>query len=150
MSKAFIASVLQDSAELTGVAANRAASDLIDAIVKQLKASAGFTLPSFGTFRVVKRSRQIDRLTGGRPRRRHKAVPLAARQSPNLPSRRSERSDGQTLPRKPEGRDALVARRDDAAGGRIASIPQATKVRGFLSHIPTGPSARNVLINKNQ
>ena len=54
MSKAFIASVLQDSAELTGVAANRAASDLIDAIVKQLKTSAGFTLPSFGTFRVVK------------------------------------------------------------------------------------------------
>jgi DNA-binding protein HU-beta len=34
MSKAFIASVLQDSAELTGVAANRAAADLIDAIVK--------------------------------------------------------------------------------------------------------------------
>ena len=54
MSKAFIASVLQDSAELTGVAANRAASDLIDAIVKELKTSGGFTLPSFGTFRVAK------------------------------------------------------------------------------------------------
>ncbi len=54
MSKAFIASVIQDSAALTGVAANRAASDLIDAIVKEMKKSGGFTLPSFGTFRVVK------------------------------------------------------------------------------------------------
>ena len=54
MSKAFIASVLQESAELTGTAANRAAGDLLDAIVKELKKSAGFTLPSFGTFRVVK------------------------------------------------------------------------------------------------
>ncbi len=54
MSKAFIAAVLQESAELTGVAANRAAADLIDAIVKEMKKSGGFTLPSFGTFRVVK------------------------------------------------------------------------------------------------
>jgi DNA-binding protein HU-beta len=44
----------KDSAELTGVAANRAAADLIDAIVKELKSSGGFTLPSFGTFRVAK------------------------------------------------------------------------------------------------
>jgi DNA-binding protein HU-beta len=54
MSKAFIASVLQQSADLTGVSANRTAGDLLDAIVKELKKSAGFTLPSFGTFRVVK------------------------------------------------------------------------------------------------
>ena len=54
MSKAFIASVLRESAELTGTAANRAAGDLLNAIVKELKKSAGFTLPSFGTFRVVK------------------------------------------------------------------------------------------------
>ena len=54
MSKAFIASVIQDLAALTGVAANRAAGDLIDAIVKEMKKSGGFTLPSFGTFRVVK------------------------------------------------------------------------------------------------
>ena len=54
MSKAFIASVIQDFAALTGVAANRAASDLIDAIVKEMKKTGGFTLPSFGTFRVVK------------------------------------------------------------------------------------------------
>jgi DNA-binding protein HU-beta len=54
MSKAFLASVIQESADLTGVAANRAAADLIAAIVKELKSTGGFTLPSFGTFRVVK------------------------------------------------------------------------------------------------
>ncbi|WP_284947815.1 HU family DNA-binding protein [Acidisoma cladoniae] len=54
MSKAFIAAVLQDSAELTGVAANRAAADLIAAIIKEIKTTGGFTLPSFGTFRVAK------------------------------------------------------------------------------------------------
>ncbi len=54
MSKAFLADVLQDSTGVTGVAANRAAADLIAAIVKELKSSGGFTLPSFGTFRVAK------------------------------------------------------------------------------------------------
>ncbi|MEJ1978782.1 MAG: HU family DNA-binding protein [Acetobacteraceae bacterium] len=54
MSKAFIASVIQESAELTGVAANRAATDLIAAIVKEMKKNGGFTLPSFGTFTVRK------------------------------------------------------------------------------------------------
>ena len=54
MSKAFIASVIQDSAELTGTAANRAAADVIGAIVKELKKNGRFTLPSFGTFIVRK------------------------------------------------------------------------------------------------
>jgi DNA-binding protein HU-beta len=54
MSKAFIAQVIQDSAELTGTAANRAAGDLISAIVKELKKNGRFTLPSFGTFIVRK------------------------------------------------------------------------------------------------
>ncbi len=54
MSKAFIASVIQESASLTGAAANRAAGDLMDAIVKELKKSGKFTLPSFGTFTVRK------------------------------------------------------------------------------------------------
>ncbi len=54
MSKAFIASVLQDSLDCTGVAANRAADALIHAIVTDMKKEGGFTLPSFGTFRVVK------------------------------------------------------------------------------------------------
>ncbi len=40
MSKAFIAAVIQNSAEITAVAANRAAADLIEAIVKELKKKA--------------------------------------------------------------------------------------------------------------
>ena len=54
MSKAFIASVLQESLDCTGVAANQAADDLIHAIVTNIKKEGGFTLSSFGTFRVVK------------------------------------------------------------------------------------------------
>jgi DNA-binding protein HU-beta len=54
MSKAFIAAVIQDSIDCTGVAANQAASDLMAAIVKELKKEGGFTLPSFGTFTVKK------------------------------------------------------------------------------------------------
>lgn len=54
MSKAFIASVIQESATLTGAAANRAAGDVMEAIVRELKKSGKFTLPSFGTFTVRK------------------------------------------------------------------------------------------------
>jgi len=54
MSKAFIASVLQDSAELTGGLATRVAGDVMDAIVRELKKEGRFTLPSFGTFSVRK------------------------------------------------------------------------------------------------
>lgn len=54
MSKAFIASVIQESAELSAVAVYRAASDLIDSVVQEMKKGGGFTLPGFGTFRVVK------------------------------------------------------------------------------------------------
>lgn len=54
MSKAFIAGVIQESTEITGVAASRAASDVMDAIVKELKKNGKFTLPSFGTFTVRK------------------------------------------------------------------------------------------------
>jgi DNA-binding protein HU-beta len=54
MSKAFIAEVIQQSADITGVAANRAATDMMQAIVKELKKNGKFTLPSFGTFTVRK------------------------------------------------------------------------------------------------
>jgi DNA-binding protein HU-beta len=54
MSKAFIAQVIQESAELTGTAANRAATDVITAVVRELKKNGRFTLPSFGTFIVRK------------------------------------------------------------------------------------------------
>lgn len=54
MSKAFLATVIQSSAEITGVAANRTATDLVAAIVKELKKNGKFTLPTFGTFTVRK------------------------------------------------------------------------------------------------
>ena len=54
MSKAFLAQAIQESADLTGAAANRAAGFLLDSIVKELKKSGKFTLPSFGTFTVRK------------------------------------------------------------------------------------------------
>ncbi len=54
MSKAFIAQAIQESAEVTGAAANRAAGYVMELIVKELKKSGKFTLPSFGTFTVRK------------------------------------------------------------------------------------------------
>lgn len=54
MSKAFIAQLIQESADTTGVAANRAATDVMQAIVHALKKNGRFTLPSFGTFTVRK------------------------------------------------------------------------------------------------
>lgn len=54
MSKAFIAETIQSSLGCTGVAANKAATDLLAAIVLDMKKERGFTLPSFGAFRVVK------------------------------------------------------------------------------------------------
>ena len=54
MSKAFIAEVIQNSAEISGGAANRVAADVIEAIVKTMKKEGKFTLPSFGTFTVKK------------------------------------------------------------------------------------------------
>ena len=54
MSKAFLSQVIQDSIGCTGVAANQAATDLVAAIVKEMKKNGGFTLPSFGTFTVRK------------------------------------------------------------------------------------------------
>jgi DNA-binding protein HU-beta len=51
MSKAFIATCIQES---TSVVANREAGDVVSAIVKNLKKEGDFTLPGFGTFRVVK------------------------------------------------------------------------------------------------
>lgn len=54
MSKAFIAEVLKESGQLTGVAANKASGDLVDALVAEMKKKGKFTLPSFGTFTVRK------------------------------------------------------------------------------------------------
>jgi DNA-binding protein HU-beta len=54
MSKAFIASIIRQSAELTGTAAARAAGDLMQAIRQELKKTGKFTVPRFGTFTVRK------------------------------------------------------------------------------------------------
>jgi DNA-binding protein HU-beta len=54
MSKAFLSKILQQSAEVTGATANRATNELINAIVKEMKKTGKFTLPSFGTFTVRK------------------------------------------------------------------------------------------------
>ncbi len=54
MSKAFIAEVIKNSTEITGVAANSAAADVIDSIVQEMKRSGKFTLTGFGTFTVKK------------------------------------------------------------------------------------------------
>jgi DNA-binding protein HU-beta len=66
MSKAFIAQVIQESASLTGVAANRTANELIAAIVGELKKNGKFTLPSFGTFvvRSTKARKAMNPRTG--------------------------------------------------------------------------------------
>jgi len=50
MSKAFLAAVLQDSFQSTGIAAQKGAEDLVNAIVREIVTTGGFTLPGFGTF----------------------------------------------------------------------------------------------------
>jgi len=85
MSKAFIASVLQESLDCTGVAANQAADDLIHAIVKDMKKEGGFTLPSFGTFRVVKtKARKARNPRTGEPIKVKAGRTVRFKASPNL------------------------------------------------------------------
>ena len=85
MSKAFIASVLQDSLECTGVAASQAADDLIQAIVKDIKKEGGFTLPSFGTFRVAKtKARKALNPRTGAPVKVKAGKTVRFKASPNL------------------------------------------------------------------
>ena len=54
MSKAFIAPIIKQSTDITGVAATKVADDVVKAIVKEMKTTGHFTLPSFGTFSVKK------------------------------------------------------------------------------------------------
>jgi len=85
MSKAFIAGVIQESLETTGVAADRAASDVIDAIVTQLKKEGGFTLPSFGTFTVKKtKARKARNPRTGEPVKVKAGKTVRFKASPNL------------------------------------------------------------------
>ncbi len=85
MSKAFIAEVIQTSTACTGVAANKAAGELIDAIVKELKKSGGFTLPSFGTFSVRKtKARKAMNPRTGEPVKVKAGKTVRFKASPNL------------------------------------------------------------------
>jgi DNA-binding protein HU-beta len=85
MSKAFIASCIQTSTECTGVTANQAAGELIDAIVKQLKKDGGFTLPSFGTFTVKKtKARKAMNPRTGEPVKVKAGKTVRFKASPNL------------------------------------------------------------------
>jgi len=85
MSKAFITQVIQDSAELTGTAATRAAGDLMDAIVKELKKAGKFTLPSFGTFTVRKtKARKALNPRTGEPIRVKAGKTVRFKASPSL------------------------------------------------------------------
>ena len=88
MSKAFIAQVIQESAEITGVAANRAATDLIEEIVKKLKKEGKFTLPSFGTFTVRKtKARKGVNPRSGEPIKVKAGKTVRFKSSPTLKTR---------------------------------------------------------------
>jgi DNA-binding protein HU-beta len=85
MSKAFIAATIQNSTGCTGVAATAAAGDLIDAIVAELKKEGGFTLPSFGTFRVAKtKARKALNPRTGEPVKVKAGKTVRFKASPNL------------------------------------------------------------------
>ncbi|MDG6094757.1 HU family DNA-binding protein [Acetobacter sp. AN02] len=85
MSKAFIAAVIQDSINCTGVAANKAAADLMEAIIGELKRDGGFTLPSFGTFTVRKtKARKALNPRTGEPVKVKAGKTVRFKASPNL------------------------------------------------------------------
>lgn len=85
MSKAFIASVIQDSVQCTGVAANDTAATLIAAIIQRLKKEGGFTLPSFGTFTVKKtKARKAMNPRTGEPVKVKAGRTVRFKASPNL------------------------------------------------------------------
>lgn len=85
MSKAFLAKVIQDSTNCTGVAANAAAGELMEAIVRELKKEGGFTLPSFGTFSVKKtKARKAINPRTGEPVKVKAGKTVRFKASPNL------------------------------------------------------------------
>ncbi len=85
MSKAFIASIIQESTDCTGVTANQAAGELVSAIVRQLKREGGFTLPSFGTFIVRKtKARKALNPRTGEPVKVKAGKTVRFKASPNL------------------------------------------------------------------
>jgi DNA-binding protein HU-beta len=68
-----------------GLTATTAAGHLIDAIVGTLKTKGGFTLPSFGTFRVVKtKARKALNPRTGEPVKVKAGKTVRFKASPNL------------------------------------------------------------------
>ncbi len=85
MSKAFIAATIQNSLGCTGVAANRAADEIVASIVANMKKEGGFTLPSFGTFRVAKtKARKALNPRTGEPVKVKAGKTVRFKASPNL------------------------------------------------------------------
>jgi DNA-binding protein HU-beta len=52
MSKKFLTDVIQQSSEMTGVAAGRLAADIVAAIKAEIVETGRFSLPDFGSFTV--------------------------------------------------------------------------------------------------
>ncbi|GEN65276.1 hypothetical protein AOE01nite_35000 [Acetobacter oeni] len=110
MSKAFIAAVLQDSMESTGVAASKAADDLIEALVSELEKTGSFTLPGFGTFRVKDtparsalnpRTLETVQVEAGRTVRFKASPVLKARVAPPKPATRTKKASVRTSTKSP-------------------------------------------------
>ncbi|MFZ6765149.1 HU family DNA-binding protein [Pseudoroseomonas sp. WGS1072] len=64
MSKRFLTDVIQQSTDMTGVAASRLAADLIEAIKAEIIGTGRFSLPDFGSFTV----RETPKRTALNPR----------------------------------------------------------------------------------
>ncbi|MBP0447127.1 HU family DNA-binding protein [Roseomonas sp. SSH11] len=64
MSKKFLTDVIQQSADMTGVAAGRLAADIIAAIKSEIVENGRFSLPDFGSFTV----RETPKRTALNPR----------------------------------------------------------------------------------
>ena len=61
MSKKFLTDVIVQSTEMPAVAANRLATDLIEAIKTEITGTGRFTLPDFGSFVVRSKGRRVGR-----------------------------------------------------------------------------------------
>ncbi|MEN0076378.1 HU family DNA-binding protein [Roseicella sp. DB1501] len=73
MSKKFLTDVIVQSTEMPAVAANRLATDIIEAIKTEITGTGRFTLPDFGSFVV----RETPKRTAMNPRTGEK-VPVKA------------------------------------------------------------------------
>ncbi len=58
MSKQFLTDVIQQNANLTGVASRQLADAIIDAITSEITDTGSYTLPGFGTFRLVETAKR--------------------------------------------------------------------------------------------